>query len=121
MGVFYVFLTVFFTVYGQLVLRWQVGRAGALPDELAGKLLFLAKLLANPWVLSGFASAFLASLAWMAALTKFPLNVAYPFMSLSFVSVLLLGAVLFGEAINPAQWAGMALLVLGLVVGSQRW
>ena len=120
-GYLYIAATIALTVYGQLVLKWQVGKAGAMPVPPLEKVFFLGGLLLNPWVVSGFAAAFLASLFWMAALSKFPLSYAYPFMSLSFVSVLLLSALIFAESITLAKALGMAFLVLGLVVGSQKW
>lgn len=119
MGYVYIGLTIAFTVYGQLVLKWQVGDAGPLPVESAQKLIFLIRLLLNPWVFSGFCAAFLASLAWMAAMTKFQLSYAYPFMSLNFVLVLALSSLLFHEPISTAKVAGLALIVLGIVVGSR--
>jgi multidrug transporter EmrE-like cation transporter len=118
-GYFYVALTIVFTVYGQLVLKWQIEQAGALPAGGIDKLAFLLHLLLNPWVFSGFFSAFLASLAWMAAMTKFELSHAYPFMSLNFVLVLMAGGLLFNEAITPYKLAGLALIVVGIIVGSQ--
>lgn len=117
----YIALTIAFTVYGQLVIKWQVSQAGAMPVDTMGKVAFLGTLLLNPWVISGFASAFAASLAWMAAMTKFPLSVAYPFMSLNFVAVLILSAWFFNEGLTAPKLVGMALLVLGLVVGAQKW
>lgn len=120
-GQFYVALTVLLTVYGQIVLKWQLSQAGAPPGGLVSKFLFLFGMLFNPWVASGFFAAFLAGLCWMAALTKFPLSVAYPFMSLAFVGVILLSAVLFTEPLSSAKVIGMGLLVAGLVVISQKW
>ena len=119
MGYFYVFITIFFTVYGQLVLKWQVNEAGQLPVDLGGKIFFLFKLLLNPWILSGFASAFVAALAWMAAMTKFDLSHAYPFMSFAFVLVLFLSVFFFHEPLSWPKIAGMALIVGGILVGSQ--
>ncbi|MNU09550.1 putative 4-amino-4-deoxy-L-arabinose-phosphoundecaprenol flippase subunit ArnE [compost metagenome] len=57
----------------------------------------------------------------MAALTKFPLNFAYPFTSLSFVAVLLASAVLFYEPVTLSKWVGLAFLILGVVISSQKW
>ena len=37
MGYFFIALTVLLTVYGQLILKWQVGLAGPVPPGLAGK------------------------------------------------------------------------------------
>jgi len=119
MGYIYIALTILFTVYGQMVLKWQVGLAGPLPGGSVEKVTFLLWLLLNPWVLSGFCAAFLASLAWMAAMTKFQLSYAYPFMSLNFVLVLGLSVWLFQEPVSAAKVAGIVLVVLGIIVGSQ--
>ncbi len=119
MGYFYVFMTILFTVYGQLVLKWQINQVGQLPVDLIPKVFFLIKLLLNPWVLSGFVSAFVAALAWMAAMTKLDLSHAYPFMSLAFVLVLFLSVFFFNEPLTWPKIAGMALIVGGILVGSQ--
>lgn len=119
MAYFYIVLTVLFTVYGQLILKWQISIAGPLPASNLEKLLFLFKLLLNPWVFSAFASAFLASLAWMATVSKLDLSHAYPFMSLNFVVVFLLSALLFHEPINIPKIVGISLIITGLIVSSQ--
>lgn len=83
----YIFGTIFFTVYGQLVIKWRIPNYGHLPEATLEKLIFLLKLFLDPFILSGFVSAFVASLCWMAAMTKFELSYAYPFMGLTFVVV----------------------------------
>jgi multidrug transporter EmrE-like cation transporter len=118
-GYVYIAFTVAFTVYGQLVLKWQIAGVGAMPAGGIEKLVFLLQLLFNPWVFSAFVAAFLASLAWMAAMTKFDISHAYPFMSLNFVLVVLAGGVLFHEAITPYKLGGLMLIVAGIVVGSR--
>jgi len=75
----YILLTIIFTVYGQLVVKWQVSLAGSLPSSGWEKVLFLGKLLINPWVISAMAAALLAGMAWMAAMTKLNFSYAYPF------------------------------------------
>ncbi|MDG2992410.1 EamA family transporter [Candidatus Synechococcus calcipolaris G9] len=102
-----------------MIIKWQVSLAGPLPQQTAEKLLHLAYLLLNPWIISGFAAAFLAALSWMAAMTKFPLSYAYPFMSFAFVLVLFLSAVFFKEPITLPKMLGMAAIVFGIVVGSR--
>jgi len=115
----YIALTIALTVYGQIMLKLQVGKAGALPAGGADKLLFMLKLLLNPWVVSAFAAAFLASVAWMAAMTKFELGHAYPFMALNFVIVLLLGAWLFNEPLSMLRIAGVTLICVGTIVAAR--
>ncbi|SFB33060.1 EamA-like transporter family protein [Lentibacillus halodurans] len=119
MGYIYIFGTVVFTVYGQLILKWQVDQAGTLPEALWEKLVFLLQLLLNPWIISGFLSAFLAALCWMAAMTKFNISYAYPFMSLSFLLVFLLSVILFGDPVTVQKIVGLTLIIAGIVVTSQ--
>ena len=119
MSYVYVLSTVLLTVYGQIVIKWQVLQAGALPADGGEKIAFLARLLLNPWILSGLAAALLASVTWMAAMTKLPLSHAYPFTTLAFVLVIVLSGVFFNEAITPLKIVGAALVVLGIIVGSQ--
>lgn len=113
----YVFiaLTILLTVYGQLVLKWQVSKrpeatlAGMNPEAIVS-------LLLNPWVISGFVAAFGASLCWMAAISKLPLSKAYPFMALSFPTVGALAVWIFGEQFGTNKIIGTALIILGVIV-----
>src|SRR5215212_11300351 len=101
-------VTIALTVYGQLVIKWQVIDAGNFPSGWGDRISFLGRLLINPWVISCFAAAGIAALFCISALTRLDLSVAYPFMSLSFVFVLILSSVFFGEAITPLKKIGRA-------------
>ena len=114
----YIFSTVGLTVYGQLILKWRIGSYGSLPADTAEKLKFLMGLFLDPLILSGFVAAFGAALAWMAAMTKFDLSHAYPFMALNFVLVLLLSGWLFQEPINVLKVIGVVLIVLGTLISA---
>ena len=112
----YIFITIGFTIYGQLILKWRIASYGPLPVDFIEKLRFLISLLFDPYIISGFSAAFLASLAWMAALTKFGLSHAYPFMSLSFVLILLLSGWLLNEPITLQKILGISLISFGIIV-----
>lgn len=111
--------TILLTVYGQLIVKWQVGEAGPFPASVGERLSFLGRLVVDPWVISVFVAAAIAALSWMAAMTQYDLSVAYPYVALSFVLVLGGSVAFFGEALNVAKVAGIGLIVLGLVVGSR--
>lgn len=119
MSYVYVACTVLFMVYAQIVIKWQVTGAGAFPADAADKLWFLARLLVNPWIVSALAAMLLASLSWMAAMTKLDLSHAYPFTSLAFVLVMVASAFFFHEPVTGPKLAGVVLICLGIVVGSQ--
>lgn len=122
MGYFYICGCIFFTVYGQLILKWRMNMKPALPEGFAEKVIALVKVIIfDPFVLSGFISAFLASLFWMAAMTKFSISFAYPFMSLAFVFVMLGAALFFGESLNLTKVVGTLVIISGLVILSKGY
>ncbi len=118
-GYFYIFATIFFTVYGQLVLKWRVGLYGPLPAAIDEKIVFLTRLLVDPFLLSGLVSAFVASIFWLAAMTRFEISYAYPFMSLAFVLVLMFSVVLFNESLTVHKIAGLLLIITGIIISSR--
>ena len=119
MSYVYVTGTLLFTVLGQLILKWELGRGIEHGVEPADRIAFLARLLVNPWVLAAIGAAFAAALCWMLALNRLPLSHAYPFMALSFVLVLLLSALLFGEPLTTLKVVGALLICVGVGLGSQ--
>ena len=121
--IMFVVATILLSVYGQVALKWRMNAAGDLQQGGSGSTLWrLIMLLFDPIIASTFIAAFVASLAWMMALTKFVLCRIYPLTSLNFVLVLLLSAAFLGERLDWAKIVGVALIVVGTVVvsGSMR-
>lgn len=112
----YIAGTLFFTVYGQIILKWRLGKFGELPEGFKEKLFFLFKAIFDPFIFSGFAAAFLASLCWMAAMTKFELTTAYPFMSLAPALVFIIGILFLGETFTIGKVIGLLFIFLGIIV-----
>jgi uncharacterized membrane protein len=114
----FVVATIALTVYGQVALKWRLDQLGPLPEGAGPGLRRLLLMLFDPIVASTFVAAFIASLAWMAALTSFELSRVYPFTSLNFVLVLLISVLLLGETADWSKSVGVALIVLGTIVAS---
>ena len=114
----YILATLFFTIYGQLILKWRIGKLGfSLPESgIIDKFTELIKLIFDPFIFSGFVSAFIASMFWMAAMTKFEITQAYPFMSLAPAIVFLLGVWLLNETFTIGKVVGLILIILGTIV-----
>lgn len=111
--------TVGLAVYGQLMFKWRIDVAGDPPGSFSELVGYGVRTLIEPWMLTVVASVALATLTWWAALREFELSYAYPFMALSFVLVLVLSGVFFSEPITAPKVIGLALVVAGLIVGSQ--
>ena len=116
-GYLYVFGTILFTVYGQLVLKWRIVKYGALPAGFFDKLLFLGKLLFDPYIFSGFAAAFAASFFWMAAMTKFELSTAYPIIvgGLALLTTFF-AVILLKEPVTASKIVGIIFVVFGIIL-----
>ena len=113
----YIVGTLLFTIYGQIVLKWRLKELQIiLPEGLLNKVLYLTKLLFDPFIFSGFIAAFVASLFWMAAMTKFALTTAYPFMSLAPTLVFVIGVLFLGETFTVGKIIGLVLIIIGTVV-----
>ena len=116
-GYFYIAGTLFFTVYGQLILKWRLSALSfQLPQGVSSKFISLIRIIFDPYIFSGFASAFIASLFWMAAMTKFEITKAYPFMSLAPAIIFLLGVGLLGEEFTWGKLIGLALIIIGIFI-----
>lgn len=111
--------TVLLTVYGQLVLKWQVSLPVVPPFAAVAKWPAVLLLLLRPWVISAFVAAFGASLCWMLALSHLELSRAYPFTALNFVLVCAAAYPLFGEVITLPRLIGLVLVIAGLLISSQ--
>lgn len=112
----YVIGTILFTVYGQIILKWRISQLGELPEPLFEKFKKLVFFLFDPYIFSGFVSAFIASLCWMAAMTKFEITKAYPFMSLAPALVFLIGVLFLNEEFTWGKVIGLILIILGTIV-----
>ena len=113
-GYLYISGCVIFTVYGQLILKWRMKLKGALPEQLSQKLIFLFKAFLDPFIMTGFLAAIIASIFWMAAMTKFELSFAYPFMSIAFILVLILSVFIFKESFTLGKILGLFLIITGI-------
>ncbi len=119
MNYLYIFGTILFTVLGQVIIKWRVVQYGNLPVSIQEKAIFMFKLLIDPYIIIGLVSALLAALSWMAAMTKFEISHAYPFMALNFILVLVLSGIFFNESITLFKVLGVMLIIFGIIVGSQ--
>ena len=72
----------------------------------------------NPWLAGGFLCYGAGALLWIYCLGRVPLLRAYPFTSLAFMLTVLAGVWLFGESAGPTYWAGLGLILAGLLLVS---
>lgn len=69
----------------------------------------------NPFVIAGLLVMVFSMGLHLMALSRVDLSFAYPFLSISYVLVLLAGYLWFGEVINASRILGVALICLGTI------
>lgn len=110
------------TVYGQLIVKWRIGRYGVFPPGLSDKFHFLLQVLMDPFIISGLAAAFVSALFWIAAMTTADVSFAYPFISAGLILLTVsLAVLLLGEPMTMLKAAGIAMIIMGvLTMAAQR-
>ena len=70
----------------------------------------------DPRILGGIACYAVSLVAWILALSKTPVSIAYPMVSIGFALNALLAWWLLGEALNVQRIAGIAVIIVGVVL-----
>lgn len=112
----FVLVCIVFTVLGQLLIKWQAMNAGSFPASWPARASFFLNLVFNPWIMAGLFSAVIAAFAWILAMTKLPISVAYPMMSLTYPLVMGLSWILLGETLSLWRVAGAAFILAGVAL-----
>jgi len=97
---------------GQLMLKHGMQVAAA---RTRGASLVIAAA-TTPWVLLGLLVFAVSAMVWLAALSRVPLSLAYPFNALGYLVILTASIVVLHERANLMTWAGTVLVVSGLVI-----
>ncbi|HBY58931.1 MAG TPA: transporter [Solibacterales bacterium] len=104
-------LVVLSNVAGNFALSWGVKHGGG--SGLAA--------LMNPWVAAGVALLIVFTISRMVLLGRADLSYVLPVTAIGYVLTALAGLAFLKETIAPARWAGIALIVAGIVlVGGTR-
>ena len=118
-SLFFILLTVAFTVVGQLLVKRGMLQVGSSPEHATLVPWFVWKALTNLNVALGLAAAVAAAISWTIAISRSELSFAYPFMGLAIVLVLALSGSVFDERVPAGRWIGVGLVCLGLIVAAR--
>ena len=109
-----ILLSVFLGVVGQLVLKAGVGRLGALALGGTGVHRVAWRVFTNPIIWGGLATYGLGTFFWLIALSRVELGYAYPFLSLSYVLVMVAAWIFFKEQVSLPRLLGVAVICFGV-------
>jgi multidrug transporter EmrE-like cation transporter len=102
--------------FGQISLKHGMKQFGPLGQPGAGLVSNLLRAVFTPYVLLGLSLYAISSGFWLVVLSSWQLSYAYPMIATNYLLVVLLSRVFFKEQVMPLQWAGILLMVTGLVL-----
>src|SRR3954447_10018391 len=107
------------TVTGELLLKHGMNQHGELNVSLDTLVPTALKLFTNPFVLGGFVFVFSGALFWLAVLSRWPLSLAYPLLSISYILGIGASVLILKEKVNAIQIAGVFVIILGVFLISR--
>ena len=113
--------TILLTAYSQLVIKWRVAAMAAAGADHAGSASARAVgYLTDPYIISAYVFSLLSSIAWLYVVEKYPVSIAFPaYIGVLFAVVILGSNLLLHEPVSLQHLAGIALIMLGVVVASR--
>lgn len=108
------------TVTGELLLKNGMNRHGELNVSLDTLVPTAVKLFTNPFVLGGFVFVFSGALFWLAVLSRWPLSLAYPLLSISYILGIGASVLLLKEKVSWVQLLGVLVIIVGVYLVSRE-
>jgi multidrug transporter EmrE-like cation transporter len=111
------FVSVGFAIAGQLTLKSamnNVGRIGTAEVRAAGETVM--RLAREPRLWAGLLLFGISSIFWIVVLSRVPLSVAYPFVGVSYILIVLLARFVLGENVPALRWIGVFVVAAGIAI-----
>jgi multidrug transporter EmrE-like cation transporter len=77
---------------------------------------FGLQLALEPHILGGLACYVVSVVFWIAALSRVPVSIAYPMLSIGYVVNAIAAHYLLGEVVSPMRMGGIAVIILGVFI-----
>lgn len=110
-------VSVAFAVAGQVTLKaamTEIGRIGS--AQVSNATDTVARAAREPRLWLGLALFGISAAFWLVVLSRVPLSVAYPFVGMSYVFVVLLSRFVLHEHVPASRWVGVFVVAAGIVI-----
>jgi multidrug transporter EmrE-like cation transporter len=107
-------LGVLLNAAAQLLLKAGTNRIGEFAFTLDNVMPVGAKIVQNPAILAGVSCYAVSLVVWILGLSRVPVSVAYPMLSVGYVINALAAWWLFGESVTAQKLVGIGFIVVGV-------
>ena len=109
-----VMLGVLLNAAAQLLLKAGTNRVGEFAFALDNLGPIGGKLATSPYIAGGLACYVVSVVVWILALSRVPVSVAYPMLSVGYIVNAVAAWYLFGEALGMQKLLGIGFIVVGV-------
>ena len=92
----------------------NIGRIGTSEVRAAGAT--VSRAAREPRLWAGLTLFGVSSLFWMVVLSRVPLSVAYPFVGISYIAIVLLSRFILHEDVPLLRWVGVLVVATGIAI-----
>jgi len=100
----------------QLLLKAGTNAIGHIEFSGAGLWAVAPRLMFEPHILGGLACYAISVVVWIGALSRTPVSVAYPMLSIGYIVNAAAAWALFGEVLTPTKLLGIGIIIAGVVL-----
>ena len=73
----------------------------------------------NPHIVAGMFCYAISLVVWIMGLSRVPVSIAYPMLSIGYVISAVAAYYLFGEVLGPMRWLGIGFIIVGVFLVSR--
>ena len=111
-----IMLGVLLNAAAQLLLKAGTNAVGHFEFSSANLVPVGFKLALEPHILTGMVCYAVSLVVWIMALSRVPVSIAYPMLSIGYVINAIVAWWWLGEAFSPLRFAGIGVIVLGVYI-----
>lgn len=111
-------LSVLLNAAAQLFLKAGTNIVGTVSFGDANTFNTLMNIARVPWFWAGFACYGISLFTWIATLSRLPVSVAYPLVSIGYVVNAMAAWWLFGESLTMQKLIGVGFIIFGVILVS---
>jgi multidrug transporter EmrE-like cation transporter len=98
----------------QLLLKAGTNRIGEFAFSLDNVVPIGLKVASSPFVMGGLACYAVSVVVWIMALSRVPVSIAYPMLSIGYIVNAAAAWLLFGESLGAQKLVGIGFIIVGV-------
>jgi multidrug transporter EmrE-like cation transporter len=110
-------ISILLAVIGQLLMKKGMLEFGTFP--VSQLLVKIIPIFMNPYVFLGLACFGISSVFWLVVLSRLPLSLVYPMVSVAYILVAFASMIFFKEQVSVVRWLGISVIVVGVFLISR--